>query len=238
MIEQILINGTEIIINEEKAIHQITSLNYQKVNNNLSSIDFGECQDLLRNEYNLEENEELIIYKIEHIIEGFNIPIIEYVLFNQNGSMNLNLSICDNLLIQYDIPVSINEEEISKYDPSSNFYNDQCNKYSTNDSIDMTLYDRKNEYNINNLSLCESNCIFKGYNASASKAICDCQIKNEVVYSYDDIDTSELLNKIQSEKSSSNLGVTQCLNVFTSTEEIKSNSGFYSLLIILPYFPT
>ena len=236
LIKQILINDTEIIINEENSIHQITSLNYQKGNNNLSTIDFGQCQDLLRNKYNIKENEELIIYKIEHKIEGFNIPIIEYVLFNQNGSMNLNLSICDNMTIKYGIPVSINENEISKYDPSSDFYNDQCNKYSTNESIDMTLYDRKNEFNKNNLSLCESNCIFKGYNSSTSKAICDCHIKNEMTYSYDDIDTNGLLNKIQSDKSSSNLGVTQCLNVFTSSEEIKSNSGFYSLLIILIIF--
>ena len=150
--------------------------------------------------------------------------------------MNLNLSICNNMTIQYDIPLSINENEISKYDPSSDFYNDQCNKYSTNENIDMTLYDRKNEFNNNNLSLCESNCIFKGYNSSKSKAICDCHIKNEMIYSYDDIDTNGLLNKIQSDKSSSNLGVTQCLNVFTSSEEIKSNSGFYSLLIILIIF--
>ena len=51
----------------------------------------------------------MIIYKIEHKIEGFNIPIIEYVLFNQNGSISLNLTICDNTTLQLDIPVSIDK---------------------------------------------------------------------------------------------------------------------------------
>ena len=57
-----------------------------------------------------------------------------------------------------------------------------------------------------------------------------------MTYSYNDINPNDLLNKIQSKKSSSNLGVTQCLNIFSSPEEIKSNSGFYTLLIILIIF--
>ena len=78
---------------------------------------------LLREKYPIiKDDEELIKYKIEHKIEGFNIPIIEYVLFTQNGNINLNLSVCDNVIVQYDIPVSINENEIDKYDPSSAFY--------------------------------------------------------------------------------------------------------------------
>ena len=96
LIEQILNNKTDIIINEEFAVHQISSLDNQLRNENLSSIDFGICEDLLRQKYSISDEEELIIYKIEHKIEGFNIPIIEYVLFNQNGNITLDLSICDN----------------------------------------------------------------------------------------------------------------------------------------------
>jgi len=70
----------------------------------------------------------LILYEIEHNVEGFNIPIIEYVLFNENGSMQLNLSICDNMKVQYYIPLSINGTDLSEFDPSSDFYNDECNK--------------------------------------------------------------------------------------------------------------
>ena len=50
LLEQIIQNKKEIIFNEDYAIHQITSLNNQLNNSNLSSIDFKECEDLLRNE--------------------------------------------------------------------------------------------------------------------------------------------------------------------------------------------
>ena len=234
LIEEIIHNKTEIIIKEDYAIHQITSINNQLTNNNLSFIDFKGCEDILKQEYNIKAEEELLIYKIENIVKGFNIPIIEYILFTQNEHIKLNLTICNNITVEYNIPVSINENEIYKYDPSSQFYNDKCNKYSKDGNVDITLFDRKNEYNNNNMSLCESKCSFKGYNSTNSKSICDCNIKTDMTYSEND--TNNLLNKIQSEKSSSNLDVTQCINEVYSAEEIKSNSGFYILLIILVIF--
>ena len=134
------------------------------------------------------------------------------------------------------IPTAINENEEYKYDPSSEFYNDECNKYSSDGNIDLTLYDRKYEFNNNNLSLCESGCIYKGYNSTTKNSICDCNIKNSLFYSNEETNTNELLSKIDNEKSSSNLGVMSCTNVLSSSEQIKSNSGFYSLLIILVIF--
>ena len=234
LLEQVLQNKS-IVFNENNTIHHITSLNNQNDNNNLSSIVFGDCEDRLKDRYNI-WNEEIIIYKIEHKIEGFNIPIIEYVLFNQNGSIRLNLSICENVKVEYNIPVLINEKELYKYDPLSDFYNNECNKYSTDGKVDMTLFDRKNEFNKNNLSLCESKCDFNGYNKTTSDAICNCNIENDLFYSISDINENSLLYEIKNEKSSSNLGVTQCYNIFTSPEDIKSNSGFFLLLIILVIF--
>ena len=237
ILEQIILNKTEFIYIEDYAIHQITTLDNQIGEHNLSNINFGECEKIIREKYINNSDEELIIYKIENKIESFNIPIIEYVLFNQNGSIKLNLSLCNNIKIEYNIPVSINENEIYKYDPSSDFYNNECNKYSTDNKLDMTLYDRKNEYNTKNLSLCESKCEFKVYNSTRSQVICDCDIKKELTFSSNDtINVNDLLSKIENEKSSSNLGVTQCINVFSSPDDIKSNSGFYSLLFILIIF--
>ena len=231
LLEQIIKNNTDIIIMDGLSIHQITSLNNQIGEMNLSSIDFRECEDLLKNEYKINETEELIIYKIENYVEEYNIPIIEYVLFNQNGSERLNLNICNNITVQYNIPVTINENQEYKYDPSSDFYNDECNKYSSDGNIDLTLYDRKNEFNDNNMSLCESGCTYKGYNSTSKSAICDCNIKNDLTYSRDN--TSNLLSQVKTEKSGSNLGVTHCYNVLSSTDQIESNSGFYTTIVLL-----
>ena len=235
LLEQVLNNKTDIIITEESKIHQITSLNNQMGKMNLSSIEFGDCENLLRAEYKINETEELIIYKVEHIIDGLNIPIIEYVLFTQDGSQRLNLSICDNIKVQYNIPVSINESEEYKYDPTSDFYNDECNKYSTDGNIDLTLYDRKNQFNNNNMSLCESGCTYIGYNSTSKKALCNCNIKKDMDFSQND-NSDNLVNKIDSDKSNSNLRVTQCFNVLSSSDQIKSNSGFYVTILLLAVF--
>ena len=237
LLSQIAKKNQSIVIEDGKDIHLLSELGSNLNRKEYSSIDFGQCEKLLRSEFDINETEPLILYEIEHSVDGFNIPIIEYALFSQDGKIHLNLSLCDKMKVKYNIPVDINENEINKYDPSSEFYNDECNKYSTEDGIDMNLYDRKNDYNTKNMSLCEKDCIFMGYNTLNSKALCDCNIKSEIKYSENDINKDDLLNKIKSDKSSSNIKVTQCLNeALSSTENIKTNSGFISLLIILIAF--
>ena len=106
--------------------------------------------------------------------------------------------------MEYNIPVDIDDKKIYKYDPSSDYYTDKCNKYSSDENVDMTLYDKKNVYNNKNLALCESSCTFKGYNSTSSNAICDCNIKSEMTYSKDD-SKENLINKISTEKRNSKL---------------------------------
>ena len=232
ILDQLIFSNSSIIIDNEDEVHQISAISNQK-DKNLSKISFGLCEDKLKDYYNI-NNEELIMYKVENKVKGFNIPIIEYVLFNQNGSIKLNLSICDNNTLEYYIPVNIDDKQIYKYDPSSDYYTDKCNKYSSEENVDMTLYEKKNIYNKENLALCESSCSFKGYNSTTSNAICDCNIKNEMTYSKDN-NKDNLLDKMPSEKSNSNLDVTRCMNVFQA-EKIKTNSGFLTIVIILGVF--
>ena len=138
--------------------------------------------------------------------------------------------------VQYYIPVSINESDMDRHDPSSEFYNNECNKHSTESGVDMTLYDRKNEYNNNNMSICEKNCTFNGIDPDTKKVVCDCNIKNDRTFNSEEIKAEDLLNQIDSQKSSSNLKVTQCINDVLEPEQIKSNSGFFLLLFILVIF--
>ena len=181
----------------------------------------------------INDTEELVIIKIENKIEGINIPIIQYEIYSKNGT-KLNLDICKNNNITYFIPVEINENEIYKYDPESNFYNNRCNKYKTENNTDITLYDRKNEFNDKNLSLCEVNCTYRGYNPNTSKVECDCIINPGL--NILDINKTDLINKLKSTKTTTNLDVMQCTEIFTSTEDLKSNPGFFLLILILVIF--
>ena len=128
-----------------------------------------------------------------------------------------------------------NDQELFKHDPSSDYYNDECSKYKTENGIDMTIYDRKNDYNINNLSLCEANCTFIGYNSSTSKAECQCKTKSYFL-SIDDLSQDNLLNKLDNEEKKTNLILMKCFNLISSEESIKSNTGFYLIGIIIILF--
>ena len=55
---------------------------------------------------------------------------------------------------------------------------------------DILLNDRQNEFNNNNLSLCEKKCTYNGYNIDIKKANCECEIK------YDQLVISEISNEL------------------------------------------
>ena len=227
-------NDSYFIINNENDndIYLISTLENQMHMENITLINFSECEKLLKKDS--ENNEELYTFRIDHNIEGYNIPIIEYVIFNENGTI-LNLDKCKNVNTNYFIPVSINENNLFIHDPSSDYYNDECNQYKTENGSDMTIYDRKNNYNDNHLSLCEANCTFKGYNSSTLKAECECKIKS-YLYSKDDLTDDNLLNKLENEQKLTNLNLMKCSNLLSSADNIKNNPSFYLIGIIIVLF--
>ena len=222
-----------ILIQDEKEKYQISTISGQRELTNSTYIDFGDCEKLLKSHYGLNNSEELIIFKIEHTIEGIKIPIIEYALFSNNGSIILDSNICKNKLIKYNTQVSIDSNEIYKYDLTSDYYNDLCTQYYF-DNIDLTIYDRKYEYNEKNLSLCEYNCTFQKYDLDTSIVECLCSTKNDLNnFNNTNFDNNLLLNKVELEQKKINFDVTKCINLFTSKEELKTNSSFYIFLIFL-----
>jgi len=200
VLSQIISTNKTFIIQEGDDIHLLSTLENNLNRPNFSSLNFGDCEKKLRTNYNIKDTEGLILYEVEHSIEGLNIPIIEYVLFTEDGKTQLNLSICNDMTIKYYIPVSVNEDEIDKYNPSSDFYNNECNKHSTEGGVDMTLYERKNEFNNNNMSLCEKDCTFQIYNTETKKVECDCNIKIDMNYYINGTNIGDLLSKIENDK--------------------------------------
>ena len=52
-----------------------------KKDNNITTIDIGDCESLLRNYYKLSKDEILYMKKIDVIQEGMKIPKIEYDIY-------------------------------------------------------------------------------------------------------------------------------------------------------------
>ena len=103
--------------------------------------------------------------------KGLLIPIIEYKVYNIKTKEELDLNICKNIKIDINIPVKIDENNLFKYNSSSEYYNDICYSYTTKNNTDIILKDRRNEFTDNNLSLCENNCDYNGYNSITKKVI-------------------------------------------------------------------
>ena len=227
-------NKIDYIIKEKSELYQITSsFNQNNKQYNISTINLGPCEDILKYKYEINQNDTLIIFKIEYYIEGLYIPIIEYEIFHPITKEKLNLNYCDNVKINISIPVSIDEDNLLLYNPNSDYYNDRCFPYKAKNNTDIILDDRKKQYNKNNMSLCENNCEYIYYYKDIKKVVCECDIKtgfslnNEI-----DIDFDKLINKFTDFKSNSNIGIIKCYYQLFTKEGLISNFGNYIILFI------
>ena len=78
-------NGMDEYFTTKKMIITLTTLENQKnnINNNMTKLDLGECETLLRKEYNIANSEKLYTKKIDIAQEGMKIPKIEYDVYYQ-----------------------------------------------------------------------------------------------------------------------------------------------------------
>ena len=78
--------------------------------------------------------------------EGYKIPKIQYEvyypLYNDSKLYLLNLSICEDSNIDVYLPLSL-EGNTEIFDPNSDFYNDICKTYTSENGTDLTLSQRK-----------------------------------------------------------------------------------------------
>ena len=190
----------------------------------------------MRQKYNISENGPLVIFKVEYFEEGWLIPIIEYEVYNPYSNEKLELDTCQNNLVgvEIEIPVTIDEDNLFKYNSSNEYYNDLCYPYTTDKGTDIILSDRKNEFVNNNYSLCENNCEYNGYDIDAKKALCECQVKTEMNY-FSNIyfDKDKLLNNIIDFKKNTNIYTMKCYKLVFSLGGLKNNIGNYIIFSII-----
>ena len=213
--------------------YQISTVSSQ-YSANLSTVSLEKCESILKDIYSIDKNEKLILLKIEHKVENIKIPIIEYQLFTKEG-LKLNLSCCDHIPEIISIPVNINVNEEFVHDPNSDFYQDRCYIYTSEYDTDLTLFDRKNNFNEKFLSLCKKYCIYKGYNNTNKRVNCECKTKNEFPkYTIEKLDIKELIYQfLDFKKIFINIFVITCPKVLFTSKGLKTNIGNYFNIIII-----
>ena len=202
--------------------------------NNITSINLGFCEALLRNTYNISNNSLLYMVKLDIIQDGMKIPKIEYRLyseiFNNNNLTKLNLSICEKSPISLIIPLDITED-LDKLNSSSGYYNDICYTSSEN-GIDITNKDRKKNYI--NQPTCQDDCDFTGYNYDNKLINCSCKVK-ESSYSFADmkINKTKLYENFIDIRNIANINILICYKNLFSKKGILSNIGSYIIIVII-----
>ena len=184
----------EISIITKNVIFQITFSDKLKIisKSDISSIDFGECEKKLKKQYNISEEEPLVIFKSDIRSADSITTNTQYEIYKLNTQKNLNLSICNNTLIDIYSPVylaptteslyqSLNNSGFNLFDANDSFYNDICTPYTTENGTDVIIEDRQNSiYNGNgNMELCQEECSFDSYDSSVKKAKCQCKVQDK-----------------------------------------------------------
>ena len=218
---------------------QLMPLDKQIINNKnpFSIINLGECENILKKIYGL-ENKSILLLKIDIKIPGYSAVDVEYELYNSLNYSKLNLEYCDKKKIEIYVPANINSKEIFKYDPKSDYYNDLCFPYTNVNDSDITMLDRKDEFVNKNLSLCFEDCEFKGYDSENQKAICNCNIKYYIreISKIDNIDSEKFFKGWVNIENIINIQVIKCIKLFFTKDGFVENIGNWILLSIIFLF--
>ena len=232
-------NGKDIIINQKYSTITISSSENQKKDksSDRTTIDLGECETKIKQEYNISQNDTLYILKIDVKQEGYQIPKIIYEVYYPlfgNNLIKLNLTVCEGIKIDISIPIKL-PDNLDIYNSSSDYYNDICYTYTSVDGTDITLSDRKNNFVNNKLTVCEEECDFDKYDNTIGKAICSCDVKTETnnKISGITIDKDKLLNSFIDFKNFANVKVLTCINSIFKLEAFKYNYGNWIMITII-----
>ena len=228
-----VLNANEIIVEEENETYHFYELYHREELENTTYINFSNCQPkiiekLNKNPYNYEN---IYVFQIEHRVYPYQIPIIEFAIYMVNYAF-LN---CVNISFEYHIPINnIDEDRLYVYNITSDYYNDECQAYKSPNGTDITIYSRRKDFNTLSLNICDDNCIFKGYNSTIKKVICECKITKFEFSKNSDIN-QKVLFKFDDEMQISNIFLFKCYYLITSLNDIRANPGFYILGFVMGF---
>ena len=106
--------GESIIVDgKEDFIYEITTTGNEKdildgngnSNNQVSKIDLGECENLLKDFYHIDRSVSLIIVKFEKVTNVSKDRTLQYEVYEPFNKTKLNLSVCENTTISIYTPV-------------------------------------------------------------------------------------------------------------------------------------
>ena len=236
-------NDKKIIISNKQIIFTSTANQKNNEEENNITMNLGQCENILKDKYNISNNNSLYILQIISEEIGMKIPKIEYEIYypinNDNLFEKLHLSFCKGSKIDILISVKI-DGPLDIYNSSSDYYNNIGYKTKSKSGTDISLNDRRNEFVNNNLSLCEENCELIAYDYNKEKSKCSCDIKTSIS-SYDDIkfNKNDFFKSFIGIKNIMNINILKCYKTVFKLKELTKNYGFFIVgFLFIFYFLT
>jgi len=245
-------DGNNTIINSSNVKIQISKIDDQK-DSELSNIDLGDCEEILKNKYCKTENDSLIMLKFDIRPENETSTFVHYEVYSTREKLYLELEECsgNNVIINVPIELSSEMEELYEFlsqsgynifDSNSSFYNDICASFTTQNGTDILLYDRRMDiYRTTlNISLCQEGCDFHSYDIETKKAKCDCysQKKDLSIEDLSDIkfDKNQMIEDFYQTIQNSNFRVLKCYKLVFNFKIFIKNIGSIGMSVLLALF--
>ena len=92
----------------------LTSSDIQKnyINNNMTSVDLGDCENELRKYYNISNDTKLYMIKVDIEQAGYKITKVEYNIYSKLNTSNLielNKIVCSDIKTNIYVPITLTE---------------------------------------------------------------------------------------------------------------------------------
>ena len=207
---------------------------------NSTHVDFEECEQILRKEYNISNSSIITFFQIEFKNNNSKALYnqIKYLSYNEQKEI-LDLSLCEDIETQIhyvfkdDVDLDLlkinefKEKGVDILNINDSFFNDICNPYSESNN-DMILEDRVN-YIYQNYSLCEEGCTYNNIDTDLMTVTCNCKIQGN----FTNITTPLIYDQSNVSFFESNIAIVKCYQLVFSFSNKINNIGFILFTILL-----
>ena len=218
-------------------ISDIETINQLAEKSGISVIDISNCYDYLLEYYQIKENMDIIMIKVDLNISNSSVNDVEYFLYDFYGN-ELDISVCEKEMtikvpILYPNILNLNQSSIDGiniFNSKDPFFNDICYIYKSKDGTDITLKDRRIDFYISK-SLCNEDCSISKVNVEELYVECSCEGKEQRTKEEIELDYIFTFPEAKESFSPISTNVLKCLN--KAFGFFKINIGFWLQLSIL-----
>ena len=249
-------NGkSQVIKGGSNTIFQITNGKNEKElllddlsnNQNITILDLGECENILKKEYGINDTDSLIYLKKENINVKASEKAVQYEIYEPYNFTKLNLSFCKDKKANLYFPLILSDETRKTYENMKSlgydmfnindpFYQDLCTLYTSENNTDMPLSARKEYIYENKDSKCQPNCHFSSYLPNSFYINCTCIIEKKEEIEVKEFSGKKLYESFYDVLVYANFKILGCYNNIVNIYIFKKNIGNYIIFVIFALY--